>query len=210
MLTRPHAGSLARSLEQMQSSPFRRSRRSPLGRELIYTSGTTGRPKGVWIALRPATARGTATQADLTLAQVLSLDDNVVYLHPAPLYHSAPLRYSLRVLDFGGQVVLMDRFDPKSSLAAIERYGITHSQWVPTMFQRMLNLSPEIRRAYDLISHRVAMHAAAPVPRTDETGDAGLVGRHPGRILTRGPNNRERRSSHPVNGGSIRGQWAVP
>ncbi len=140
------------------------SRRSPLGRELIYTSGTTGRPKGVLIALRPATARGTATQADLTLAQVLSLDDNVVYLHPAPLYHSAPLRYSLRVLDFGGQVVLMDRFDPKSSLAAIERYGITHSQWVPTMFQRMLNLSPEIRRAYDLISHRVAMHAVPPCP----------------------------------------------
>lgn len=158
------ARSLPRSLEQMDRADFVDLSDRPIGRELIYTSGTTGRPKGVLIALRPAATRGAATPADLTLARVLSLDDSVVYLHPAPLYHSAPLRYSLRVLDFGGQVVLMDRFDPESSLAVIERYHITHSQWVPTMFRRMLNLPPEVRSAYDLRSHRVAIHAAAPCP----------------------------------------------
>jgi acyl-CoA synthetase (AMP-forming)/AMP-acid ligase II len=159
-----HARSLARSMEQMDREHFIDLGDRPVGRELIYTSGTTGRPKGVLIALRPAATRGIATAADLTLAQKLSLDDEVVYLHPAPLYHSAPLRYSLRVLDFGGQVVLMDRFDPESSLALIERYKVTHSQWVPTMFKRMLDIAPDARRAYDLSSHRVAMHAAAPCP----------------------------------------------
>lgn len=162
-LDETYAKSLVRSLEQIHQHFVDLGDR-PVGRELIYTSGTTGRSKGVLIAMRPAATRGTATPADLTLAQVLSLDEHVMYLHPAPLYHSAPLRYSLRVLDFGGQVILMDRFDPESSLALIERYTVTHSQWVPTMFRRMLNLPPEVRRAYDLSSHRIAIHAAAPCP----------------------------------------------
>lgn len=158
------ARSLARGLAQMDRARFVDLDDRPVGRELIYTSGTTGRSKGVLIALRPAAARGAVTPADVTLARMLRLDERVVYFHPAPLYHSAPLRYSLRVLDFGGQVVLMDRFDPETSLALIERYEVTHSQWVPTMFGRMLNLPPEVRHAYDLSSHRIAMHAAAPCP----------------------------------------------
>jgi acyl-coenzyme A synthetase/AMP-(fatty) acid ligase len=60
---------------------------------------------------------------------------------------------------------MMRGFDPVDALSAIERYRVTHSQWVPTMFTRMLKLPEEDRRRFDLSSHRVAIHAAAPCPR---------------------------------------------
>ena len=62
----------------------------------------------------------------------------------------------------GGTVVLMDRFDPERALALIERYKVTHAQWVPTHFVRMLRLPPEVRARYDVSSMKVALHAAAP------------------------------------------------
>src|SRR5690606_821251 len=57
-----------------------------------------------------------------------------------------------------------ERFDPEEALALIERYRVTHSQWVPTMFIKMLKLPEETRRKYDLSSHKYAVHAAAPCP----------------------------------------------
>ena len=70
----------------------------------------------------------------------------------------------MRTLALGGQVIMMQRFDPELSLKYIEQYRITHSQWVPTMFVRMLKLTDELRDRYDLDSHRCAIHAAAPCP----------------------------------------------
>ena len=68
------------------------------------------------------------------------------------------------VLELGGSAVIMERFDAQSALELIERHRVTHSQWVPTMFTRMLRLPEELRRRHDLSSHRVAIHAAAPCP----------------------------------------------
>jgi len=61
-------------------------------------------------------------------------------------------------------VVIMPRFDAEKALACVEQYRATHSQWVPTMFVRMLQLPDEVRRRYDLSSLEVAVHAAAPCP----------------------------------------------
>jgi len=58
----------------------------------------------------------------------------------------------------------MEHFDAERSLQLIERHRITHSQWVPTMFVRMLKLPDELRLRHDLSSMRVAVHAAAPCP----------------------------------------------
>jgi fatty-acyl-CoA synthase len=58
----------------------------------------------------------------------------------------------------------MEHFDAAQALAAIERYRVTHSQWVPTMFVRMLKLDEAVREKYDLSSLKVAVHAAAPCP----------------------------------------------
>jgi long-chain acyl-CoA synthetase len=61
-------------------------------------------------------------------------------------------------------VVVMERFDPERALMLIARDRITHSQWVPTMFVRMLKLPEAARTKWDLSSHEVAVHAAAPCP----------------------------------------------
>ena len=64
----------------------------------------------------------------------------------------------------GATAVVMESFDPTACLEAIERHRVTHAQFVPTMFTRMLRLPEEQRRAYDVSSLRYVVHAAAPCP----------------------------------------------
>ncbi|HEY5647813.1 MAG TPA: AMP-binding protein, partial [Pseudomonadales bacterium] len=135
------------------------------GAEMLYSSGTTGKPKGVR-ASRPGAALGTVSDLFRRRLGLHSIDADTVYLSTAPLYHSAPLRYNSMVLRSGGSSVIMPRFDPAASLELIERHRVTHSQWVPTMFVRLLKLPEAARTAHDLTSHRVAIHAAAPCPVT--------------------------------------------
>ncbi len=133
------------------------------GTDMLYSSGTTGRPKGIkWpLALSPM---GTPP-ALLGLAQQLfGFDADTVYLSPAPLYHAAPLRFCMIVTRMGGTAVIMERFDPEQYLALVERHHVTHSQLVPTMFNRMLKLPAEVRERYDVSSLQAAVHAAAPCP----------------------------------------------
>ncbi|HZM39265.1 MAG TPA: acyl-CoA synthetase [Acidimicrobiales bacterium] len=137
------------------------------GREMLYSSGTTGRPKGVRKPL-PGTPLGDPSATPVLLAQALSAQGGVgpgsVYLCPAPLYHSAPLVYSMSMQRLGATVVVMERFDPRQCLEVIERHGVTHAQFVPTMFIRMLRLPEAERERHDLSSLRFAIHAAAPCP----------------------------------------------
>jgi fatty-acyl-CoA synthase len=87
-----------------------------------------------------------------------------VYLSPAPLYHAAPLRWSMTIHRIGGTVVVMERFDPEAALATIEKYKVTDGQFVPTHFVRMLKLPEEVRAKYDVSTLKCAIHAAAPCP----------------------------------------------
>jgi acyl-CoA synthetase (AMP-forming)/AMP-acid ligase II len=96
------------------------------------------------------------------MTTVWGMDENAVYLSPAPMYHSAPLFYCMSTMRLGGTAIVMEQFDPQAALACIEKYRVTHSQWVPTMFVRMLKLPEAERTRHDLSSHRVAIHAAAP------------------------------------------------
>ena len=135
----------------------------PAGGFMLYSSGTTGRPKGI---LRPLPETSIDTPAETVGLQraLWGFDENAVYLSPAPLYHAAPLGFCQAVQVLGGTAVVMSRFDAVQSLQAIEDYKVTHSQWVPTMFTRMLKLPEEERTGFDLSSHKVAIHAAAPCP----------------------------------------------
>jgi long-chain acyl-CoA synthetase len=133
------------------------------GRDMLYSSGTTGRPKGV-LAPLPATAID-APNALVQLCNALyGIDERTVYLSPAPLYHAAPLRFCMAVMRLGGTVTVMEHFEALDCLRSIERYRVTHTQLVPTMFVRMLKLSAEERTRHDLSSLRCAIHAAAPCP----------------------------------------------
>jgi len=87
-----------------------------------------------------------------------------VYLSPAPLYHSAPLRFNMAVQRLGGTSIIMEHFDPEEFLALVERYQVTCTQVVPTMFIRMLKLPEEVRTNYDVTSLTSVVHAAAPCP----------------------------------------------
>jgi fatty-acyl-CoA synthase len=131
---------------------------------MLYSSGTTGKPKGVEAPLAGYQIHERYDGLTPLLKPLYNFDTDAVYLSPAPIYHAAPLKFSAAVHALGGTVVLMERFDAEDALAAIERYRVTHSQWVPTMFVRMLKLDEAVRRRYDLSSLQVAIHAAAPCP----------------------------------------------
>ncbi len=138
------------------------------GGAMLYSSGTTGRPKGVKRAGPMAAAGPQPIDAPNGLsvlgAALYGINFETVYLSPAPLYHAAPLGWSMGVLALGGAVVVMERFDPERALEYIERYHVTCAQWVPTHFVRMLKLPRETRAKYDLSSLKSVFHAAAPCP----------------------------------------------
>jgi long-chain acyl-CoA synthetase len=133
-----------------------------IGTSMLYSSGTTGRPKGV---LKPLPEGEFGADDGPGLFQMLyGATEDSIYLSPAPLYHAAPLAFTMGFLLDGMTCVVMQHFEPESSLKVIEKYKITHSQWVPTMFIRMLKLDDEVRLKYDMSSLECAIHAAAPCP----------------------------------------------
>ncbi len=134
------------------------------GGSMLYSSGTTGRPKGVKRAAIKDEPFDAPNRYSVLTRKLYGYDPDTIYLSPAPLYHAAPLGFTSSVLSWGGTVVVMEKFDPEQALALIERYHVTHSQWVPTMFVRLLRLSDTVKGKYDLSTHRCAVHAAAPCP----------------------------------------------
>ncbi len=134
-----------------------------LGTSMLYSSGTTGRPKGI---IRPLPV----AQPDEIIPIFQFLFDlweyraDMTYLSPAPLYHSAPQAAVGLTIRAGGTAIIMERFDPEEYLALIEKYQVSHSQLVPTMFSRMLKLPEETRSRYKLDSLETIIHAAAPCP----------------------------------------------
>ena len=134
------------------------------GTDMLYSSGTTGMPKGVARPF-PGTPLGTGAGLGTPLtAGLYKFHEDMRYLSPAPLYHAAPLRFNMSVHTHGGTTVVMEHFDAERYLEFVEKYRITHSQVVPTMFIRMLKLDDAVRLKYDVSSLEVVIHAAAPCP----------------------------------------------
>jgi long-chain acyl-CoA synthetase len=133
------------------------------GGDMLYSSGTTGRPKGVKSTL-PLNSLENVTSLYHLLAGLYGFNEDTVYISPAPFYHAAPLRYVTNVLRMGGTVIAMEHFDAEQCIALIEKYKVTHGQFVPTMFVRMLKLDEATRAKYDVSSLQAAIHAAAPCP----------------------------------------------
>ena len=145
------------ALEGQPTSPVGDER---LGGRVMFSSGTTGQPKVIrhdGPGVHPAQAAPHLGR----YTELFSLDSDTVYLSPAPTYHTSPFRFVFAVLQLGGTVVCLERFDPAAALAAIGRYSATHAQFVPTMFVRMLRLPEQVRREARLGTLQVAITGAA-------------------------------------------------
>lgn len=151
--------------EALAASHAQRPGYEPRGTDMLYSSGTTGRPKGIL----PEVPEQPVEQVEgagisSTFGVLMQWSSTSVYLSPAPLYHAAPIRYVHMTHCYGGTVIIMPHFDAQTALEAIEKYQVTHSQWVPTMFIRLLKLPAEVRGTYDVSSMQCIVHAAAPCP----------------------------------------------
>jgi acyl-CoA synthetase (AMP-forming)/AMP-acid ligase II len=135
------------------------------GSEMLYSSGTTGRPKAVRRPL-PEDGNGSWAQKVLeyTFTHRYSMTESGVYLSPAPLYHAAGVNYAMAAQRVGAATIIMPKFDAETVLRLIETHRVTHAQFVPTMFVRMLKLPDSVRESYDVSSLQCVIHAAAPCP----------------------------------------------
>jgi long-chain acyl-CoA synthetase len=148
---------------EVSGQPDTRIADETAGTATLYSSGTTGRPKGIVPgALDPAI--DAVTPLTMLAHGFFGLGPDSIYLSTAPLYHAAPLGWTMSLHKLGGTVVLMNKFDPEAALAHIERYACNAGQFVPTHFVRMLKLPEHVRTQYDVSSMKVAIHAAAPCP----------------------------------------------
>jgi acyl-CoA synthetase (AMP-forming)/AMP-acid ligase II len=132
------------------------------GTDMLYSSGTTGFPKGIKSPV-PASFEQPPRAVEIG-ARFFGYAQDSVYLCPAPLYHAAPLRWSLAIHRMGGTVILMEKFDAAAALAAIAQHRVTVAQVVPTHLARMLALPAADRARHDLSSLRSVFHAGAPCP----------------------------------------------
>ncbi len=159
---------------------------TPIGDEiegdlLQYSSGTTGRPKGIrreLTHLPPAEAPGM-----MSALVGFWLDPDATYLSPAPLYHTAPSVWSMTIQGAGITTVVMDKFDAEGCLDAIQRHGVTHGQFVPAMFTRMLKLPETVRNSYDLSSLQARDARRGTVSGRDQEAADRLVGSDRRRVL---------------------------
>lgn len=133
------------------------------GSYFFYSSGTTGRPKGIQLA-HDYPDYGTGLRLDAMVGGAFGVNQDAVYLSPAPLYHAAPLGWTMSSLRHGATVVVMDRFEPVEFLRTIDQFRVTHMQVVPTMFVRLLKAEGDALAGYDTSSLKVVLHAGAPCP----------------------------------------------
>ncbi|MBS0517078.1 MAG: AMP-binding protein [Proteobacteria bacterium] len=149
--------------EAVAAYPATRIADETAGHDMLYSSGTTGRPKGVLPVVEPQPIDAENPLLQIT-SRIYGINEDTIYLSPAPLYHAAPLRFNMSVMRLGGTSIVMEHFDAEEYLRLVEKYHATHTQLVPTMFVRFLKLPEEVRRKYDVSSLTCAIHAAAPCP----------------------------------------------
>lgn len=138
---------------------------TPDGREgqlLQYSAGSTGRPKG--IRRPPSSGHNGCPTLPTPVFAALGVTAESVYLSPAPTYHTAPAMWTMSAQAVGATTVMMEHFDAEAALECIDRYRVTHAQFVPTMFVRMLRLPGHVRNRFKLASLQRVIHAAAPCP----------------------------------------------
>lgn len=148
--------------EQMRANPERPviSPEIPLDQLalLVYTSGSTGQPKGVM--LDHANAKAMTSQMVVAFA----LDANDHALLVLPLFHVNSIMVSfLSPISVGGRTTVLERFQPETFIAAVERFRPTYFSAVPAIYARLAELPEDTH--FDTSSLRFAVCGAAPVSK---------------------------------------------
>ncbi len=128
---------------------------------MLYTSATTGRPKGVQ---RPTGDADPGEQTLLGTATLWGFTADDVHVLAGPAYHGGPGGWAFITLFMGGTVVVLERFDGRGWLEAVDRNRATTAFLVPAHFIRILEVPAEERARYDTSSLRLVLHGGAPCP----------------------------------------------
>jgi fatty-acyl-CoA synthase len=150
---------LDRLLDGIQPRPLDLD--APAGGNMIYTSGTTGRPKGVKRA--PAASVGAALVHHTQMGTAVGLDGSGPHLITGPMYHAAPLMFSVYDNANGAPILIMPQWNESQALDLLMQREVAHAHFVPTMFVRLLRLPESERRAFSAPALQLALHGAAPI-----------------------------------------------
>lgn len=123
---------------------------------LFYTGGTTGRSKGVMLT------HDNLLVNTLNIIPASQIDEEVTYLHAAPMFHLADCASTFAITLAGGTHSFIAKFDPEDTLKTIVSDKVTNCLLVPTMINMMINL-PGIEN-YDLSNFKRLMYGASPMP----------------------------------------------
>ncbi|HEV2889755.1 MAG TPA: long-chain fatty acid--CoA ligase [Frankiaceae bacterium] len=124
---------------------------------ILYTSGTTGKPKGAVLSHLNVVMNVTISAFD-----VIGLRPDDVILGCLPLFHSFGQTCAMNSgFRAGATLVLMPRFDGPAALDAIEAYGVTVFEGVPTMYIALLEAARTDERRPRL---RIAVSGGASLP----------------------------------------------
>jgi acyl-CoA synthetase (AMP-forming)/AMP-acid ligase II len=121
----------------------------------FYTSGTTGLPKGAMVAHGAMFALVPAAN------DAMRLSDESVCLVCMPLFHMAGAGWGILCLINASHIVMLREVDLDAILDAIERYGVTHSVFVPAVLQ-MLIAHPRVGSA-EFSSLDTILYGASPI-----------------------------------------------
>jgi fatty-acyl-CoA synthase len=141
------------------------------GAVVVYTSGTTGKPKG---AVRKFNKELLPALIAFLRESPFRHDD--VHLASCPLYHTTAFGFIALTYTLGGTVVLLDEFEPKKYLQAIERHRVTSTVLVPTMLHRLLAVGDEEIEKHDTRTLRTLFTTSAPLPGPDSDKAMELFG----------------------------------
>ena len=123
--------------------------------QLYYTSGTTGEPKGVML-----THGNIAAHSDCACAE-FQLSETDVWIHVAPMFHLADAWATFAFTSSAATHVFCPRFDERAVLDSIVREGVTMTNLVPTMLQRLVSFEGAALRSYP--SLRMLLSGGAPI-----------------------------------------------
>lgn len=144
----------------------RPSARAPLADErsvfaIPYTSGATGTPKGILLSHR---SRILTTY--MAAVEYSALGPDTRMLVSTPVFHGAGFLNLLAPCWFGGEAVLLERFDIDTVLGLIERHRITKAHMVPAHFAAYFALPEAARSRFDTSSLRCIVSGTAPLAQS--------------------------------------------